>query len=147
MKRTIKNSENPLSRRRFFTQAGLGVAAIAGTPVFVSSCSPSERVQRGITRYFSRGDVVLFQGDSITDAGRNKKRQLPNDAASMGTGYVNLIASRLATEFDASRVPLQEAFNGALASAPATYWSGDGVHPSMPGCQLMAETWLKALSW
>ena len=56
------------------------------------------------------------------------------------------IASGLAEEFEATWVPLQQAFNEALASAPATYWTGDGVHPSIPGCQLMADTWLKAIS-
>lgn len=262
MRRTEKKSKNHLSRRRFFTQAGLGAATMAAVPAFIRSCSTDDGVKRGISRYFSQGEVILFQGDSITDAGRNKNRQLPNDAASMGTGYVFLIASGLlkdlagrelsiynrgisgnkvyqlaerwqedcldlqpdvlsiligvndywhmregrydgtpeiyerdyrklltrtkealpeiklvicepfilagtaavddswmepfsayreiasglATEFNAIRVPFQEAFNGALSSAPATYWTGDGVHPSMPGCQLMAETWLKAIS-
>ena len=29
--------------------------------------------------------------------------------------------------------------------APATYWTADGVHPSMAGAQLMAKAWLEAL--
>ncbi|MEO1237330.1 MAG: SGNH/GDSL hydrolase family protein [Planctomycetota bacterium] len=40
-------------------------------------------------------DVVLFQGDSITDAGRRKDDPQPNDAESLGIGYARLAAARL----------------------------------------------------
>jgi acyl-CoA thioesterase I len=36
---------------------------------------------------------ILFQGDSITDAGRNR-----NDAAALGAGYANLVATALQLE-------------------------------------------------
>ena len=39
--------------------------------------------------------VIVFQGDSITDARREKEKQLPNQAASLGTGYVALTAAEL----------------------------------------------------
>ena len=215
-----------------------------------------------VGQFFSEGDVILFQGDSITDAGRNKEHELPNAARSFGTGYALLtaswlleelarkkltiynrgisgnkvfqladrwekdclslepdvlsvligvndywhmrngrydgtpevyendfrallqstknalpgirlvicqpfilqgtsavdeswikpfnayqeIAAGLAKEFGAVWVPFQEAFNQAVQCAPATYWAGDGVHPSMAGAQLMAETWLNAVA-
>ena len=51
---------------------------------------------------------------------------------------------KLATEFDAVFVPFQSAFDEAVKVAPATYWSADGVHPDLPGRQLMAEVWMKA---
>ena len=51
---------------------------------------------------------------------------------------------KLATEFNAVFVPFQSAFDEAMKIAPATYWSADGVHPDLPGRQLMAEVWLKA---
>ena len=56
------------------------------------------------------------------------------------------IASKLAGEFNAVRVPFQQVFNDALAQAPATYWTGDGVHPSLAGCRLMADAWLEEIS-
>jgi lysophospholipase L1-like esterase len=37
--------------------------------------------------------TVLFQGDSITDAGRDRGNAQPNAAAALGTGYPLLIAS------------------------------------------------------
>jgi len=48
---------------------------------------------------FSLEDVILFQGDSITDADRNRKRQLPNGARSMGNGYVKLVAASVIKQF------------------------------------------------
>ncbi len=39
--------------------------------------------------------VVLFQGDSITDAGRNRQAAQPNDVGGLGRGYAFLIACRL----------------------------------------------------
>lgn len=260
----MKNSGNPPkqpSRRNFLRNAGLGTAAVAGTP-FLAGSTSSDLDPRKITKFFSSGDVVLFQGDSITDAGREKKNQLANHARSFGTGYANLaaswlleelaaeqltiynrgisgnkvyqlaerwepdclellpnvlsiligvndywhfrngnydgtpeiyendfrklltrtkealpevklvicqpfiltetsavdeswlepfsayqdIAAKMAREFNAIWVPFQEAFDKAIEIAPASYWAGDGVHPSMAGAQLMAEVWLRALA-
>lgn len=248
------------SRRNFFKNAGIGAAAMAGMPLIASSCSDSKASGK-INEFFSRGDVVLFQGDSITDAGRDKKRELPNNARSFGAGYAHLAASwlleemadkelniynrgisgnkvfqladrwekdclllkpnvlsiligvndywhsrngeyegspeiyendfrallnltrtqlpdvkliicqpfilndtsavdatwiepfkayqdaawKISQEFDAVWVPFQEAFNRAIEIAHPTYWAHDGVHPSMAGAQLMAETWLESL--
>ena len=51
---------------------------------------------------------------------------------------------KLADEFDAVFVPYQSAFDAAMKLAPARYWSADGVHPDLPGRQLMADVWLEA---
>lgn len=41
------------------------------------------------------GAVVLFQGDSITDAGRDKKRTGANDLGALGRGYPMMLATQL----------------------------------------------------
>ena len=41
------------------------------------------------------GPVVLFQGDSVTDCGRDRTDQAPNSTSALGTGYPLLIASTL----------------------------------------------------
>jgi len=51
---------------------------------------------------------------------------------------------KLADEFAAVFVPFQSAFDEALKLAPASYWARDGVHPDLPGRQLMADVWLEA---
>jgi lysophospholipase L1-like esterase len=55
-----------------------------------------------------------------------------------------IAAKKLATEFKTIFVPYQTAFDEAMKAAPTRYWSADGVHPDLPGRQLMAEVWLKA---
>jgi lysophospholipase L1-like esterase len=71
-----------VSRRRFLTLAG-GAAALATLPrwLTIPEHGPGRR-------------VVLFQGDSITDAGRDRGVAGPNVAAGLGTGYPLLIAAR-----------------------------------------------------
>ncbi|MGW8314361.1 MAG: SGNH/GDSL hydrolase family protein [Bacteroidales bacterium] len=249
------------SRRDFFKHAGLGAAAVAGIQL-IPGCSSEENPLRNLGNYFSDKEILLFQGDSITDAGRDKRLELPNQARSFGNGYALMIAARLlerlaakgltiynrgisgnkvyqlaerwdkdcldlhpgvlsiligvndywhmrngqydgtteiyeddfrallsrtretlpdirlivcqpfilpgttavdeswlepfsvyqeiakkiSREFKAIWVPFQEAFNAALQKAPASYWTADGVHPSMAGAQLMAETWLRAVA-
>jgi lysophospholipase L1-like esterase len=259
----MKQKESNLqkvSRRSFFKSAGIGTAAIAGMPLLANSCA-ADSSKGEIEDYFSRGDVVVFQGDSITDAGRNKKRELANNAGSFGGGYAHLtaswllealaakeltiynrgisgnkvyqlaerwdkdcinlkpnvlsiligvndywhfrngkydgspeiyetdfrkllertrealpdiklmicqpfiltetkavdeswvepfsayqeIAKKISDEFEATWVPFQEAFDKAIEVAHPTYWANDGVHPSMAGAQLMANTWLEAI--
>ena len=76
-----------LSRRRFLTLSG-GALALAATPGALR-----------LTGQASGRRVVLFQGDSITDAGRDRSVSGPNVAAGLGTGYPLLIAAdRLAAE-------------------------------------------------
>jgi lysophospholipase L1-like esterase len=41
------------------------------------------------------GSTILFQGDSITDAGRDKFEPGPNRSGALGWGYCNQIASQL----------------------------------------------------
>jgi len=52
-------------------------------------------------------------------------------------------AQDLAKEFDALFIPYQSIFDKALESAPGSYWTNDGVHPSPAGAELMATAWLE----
>ena len=42
-----------------------------------------------------KDDVILFQGDSITDWGRDHAKSFPNDTGALGTGYVLLASGQL----------------------------------------------------
>ena len=86
-----------ISRRSFFRNAGIGTAAVAGLPLLASSCTGSAITSK-IGNFFSQGDVILFQGDSITDAGRDKVNEHPNSGRSFGGGYAFLLASWLLEE-------------------------------------------------
>jgi lysophospholipase L1-like esterase len=250
------------SRRNFLTKTAVGTAAMISIPAIVSNAMPvdSEKTKKKYS-LFENENVVLFQGDSITDASREKERELPNNPRSLGQGYAFLAASillnalpeknltiynrgisgnkvyqladrwqkdcldlnpdilsiligvndywhsrdgrysstpevyendyrtllkrtketipeiklvlcepfyvlntsavdeswvepmkkyqaaakKIAKEFKTLWVPFQEIFDEAVKHAPATYWTADGVHPAMPGAQLMAEAWLRVV--
>lgn len=258
--------DGKLSRRRFLgntmTAATAGVATLSA--VSASGCSHSAKRSSVATcaGLIGKGDVVLFQGDSITDAGRDRGRESNvNDPSALSSGYVRFISAQLladradadlkiynrgisgnkvyqlaerwdkdcialkpnvlsiligvndiwhkldghydgtieiyekdyrallertkrelpdvklvvcepfvlrcgavnekwfpefdgfraaaknvATSFDAVFVPFQSAFDEAVKKAQPAHWAGDGVHPTMAGAFLMAQTWLAAVS-
>lgn len=85
-----------LSRRSFFTKSAFGAAALASIPSIVSaSIAPEKEESKDKYSIFGNGNTILFQGDSITDAGREKVKELPNNAGSFGQGYAFLAASAL----------------------------------------------------
>lgn len=51
------------------------------------------------------------------------------------------IVKALAGEFDACFVPFQSALDKALDYAAPEYWVGDGVHPTIAGHYILAQTW------
>lgn len=53
------------------------------------------------------------------------------------------IVRKLAAQFNAIFVGLQDVFNKACAKAPADYWMWDGIHPTVAGHELIAREWLK----
>lgn len=81
-----------LSRRNFLIKSSVGAAALTSIPSIVSASISAPANKKSI---LSKGDVVLFQGDSITDAGRDKKKELANNSRSFGAGYAFLAASSM----------------------------------------------------
>ncbi len=57
-------------------------------------------------------------------------------------GY-RIVAKKMADEFETIFIPYHEIFAKAAKAVPPTYWTGDGVHPSIAGAELMSEAWLK----
>ena len=249
-----------MDRRNFLKKTAVTGATALLLPEIVKAAMP-ESTNAAMKYDLSKGDVILFQGDSITDAGRNRRDEaVSNSQPSFGTGYAlfaaasilannpdkelnlynrgisgnkvfqlaerwekdcielkpnilsiligvndfwhtktggytgtvetyatdfqNLIlqtknvlpaikiiilepfiihggtalddtwepnfapyrdaAKKIASDNSLTFIPLQSVFNEALKRAPAAYWGRDGVHPSMAGAQLMAQSWLKA---
>ena len=142
---------------------------------------------------FKPGDTILLQGDSITDAGRDR-----DDPNSLGTGYAMMAAGWLSaqhpehnltflnrgisgnrtcdlvTRWDADCIGLEpdwvslyigvnntwrrydsddptpvERFDAIFAEACTRrnpeFWAGDGVHPTVSGHALIAQSWLAAV--
>ena len=55
------------------------------------------------------------------------------------------VSKEIAALYNAPFIPYQSIFDEALKSAPGSYWTNDGVHPSIPGANLMAQAWLKTV--
>jgi lysophospholipase L1-like esterase len=86
------------SRRTFLRAATTSLAASFGTTV-LTGCQPS-RAAAGHARVSpllspSTGGVILFQGDSITDVGRDRDVAYANHGKALGGGYPALIAGAL----------------------------------------------------
>ena len=54
-------------------------------------------------------------------------------------------AREIASQFNAVYIPYQKIYDEAQKHAPGAYWTGDGVHPTLAGAQLMALAWLKSI--
>jgi lysophospholipase L1-like esterase len=54
-------------------------------------------------------------------------------------------AKEISDKFNATFIPFQKIYNEAIKQAPGSYWTGDGVHASLAGAQLMAEAWTETV--
>lgn len=61
-----------------------------------------------------------------------------------GVREMALIARKIAQKHGLKFVPLQEKFDAACEKAPASYWLGDGVHPTPMGHEIIKRAWLEA---
>lgn len=87
-----------LTSRRQFVQAGVclgtaGVAALGAVDkLLAAEASTAKKSAEPVIR---PGDTVLFQGDSITDAGRKRGINDANSVAALGEGYAWFAASQM----------------------------------------------------
>lgn len=81
------------SRRTFIQKSLAATALAAGIPNIVSAAM--SRVPQATKINVAPQDVILFQGDSITDAGRNREEKAPNNSRGLGNGYAFLAAAHL----------------------------------------------------
>lgn len=85
-----------LSRRNFFKRTAVQAAGIASIPMILSATLPKkDKKKKEKFTIFPQGGTVLFQGDSITDAGRDKEKQSANDSGSFGRGYALMAGASL----------------------------------------------------
>lgn len=83
-------SESTLTRRELLGTS-IAAGAVLSTGIDTSEVSAAESSKTKL----KTGSVVLFQGDSITDAGRSRRNTRANNAQSLGNGYPFLIGCDL----------------------------------------------------
>ena len=57
------------------------------------------------------------------------------------------VVRELALKYQAILVPMDGIFAEACTRREPAYWAGDGVHPSLAGHALIAQSWLQAIGW
>lgn len=81
------------SRRKFLGTSLAGAALAVSLPEIVKAALTPAAMAPKIR--IAENDVILFQGDSITDAGRDKENKTPNNGRALGSGYAFLAAASL----------------------------------------------------
>jgi len=99
----------PIDRRDLFRSSAAAIAAFGlgnGLADDASAASLSDETadEKMSCSPFTKDAVILFQGDSITDAHRDRSRQNANDAKSLGDGYPFMIASDLLRDYPEKRL-------------------------------------------
>ena len=83
---------NQSTRRDFIKKAAAGSAVAVRFSHIVSSAFAETKPSKIALR---KDDVVLFQGDSITDAGRTREEAGSNNSRALGNGYALLAGASL----------------------------------------------------
>ncbi|MFD1630784.1 SGNH/GDSL hydrolase family protein [Pseudopedobacter beijingensis] len=82
-----------IKRRDFLRNTALAGALAISIPDIVNA-AVSKQKKNGVIK-INKDDIILFQGDSITDAGRKKDSKDVNTVANLGSGYANQAAAEL----------------------------------------------------
>lgn len=82
-----------INRRKFIGQGLVGATLLGSIPQIVKSAMPLKADTDTVR--VEQNDVILFQGDSITDSGRNRESIAPNNLGTLGGGYAMLAAAYL----------------------------------------------------
>jgi len=83
---------------------------------------------------FLREAKIGLNGNPVPAITESWIEELKNKAA---------IVKKLADEFDAEFLPLWSVFRDLCERREATYWAGDGIHPSPQGHVIIAKEWMK----
>ncbi|HYH56506.1 MAG TPA: GDSL-type esterase/lipase family protein, partial [Anseongella sp.] len=109
-------------RRAFLKKASLGSVLALSIPEIVSAAFPVENPPKGP----ADGAVILFQGDSITDAGRNKEEGSANNSGALGKGYAFLAACELLYQYPGKNLSVyNKGISGNKVHQLADRWEED----------------------
>ena len=120
---------NTISRRNFLSTLTAATASAGIVTTLLPGCSDGliSRTSAGGKSVIGKNSIILFQGDSITDAGRDKtKEENANDANAFGRGYVYLIAAQLLADRAADNLKIyNRGISGNKVFQLAERWDKD----------------------
>ncbi len=118
-----RSSQTHLNRRCF-----IGSALGAGGILAATNALPTPAVAADDAQPLSEGAVILLQGDSITDAGRDRKRGNANDATGLGRGYPYLLGGALLADYPELQLKVyNRGISGHKVPDLAARWQQDAV--------------------
>ena len=111
------------NRRDFLKTASLATLATVGIPSISLAVMAEEKPNR---IKLSQNDVILFQGDSITDWGRDQKLSNANASNSLGSGYVLVTAAQLLAKYPSLQLKCyNKGISGNKVYQLAERWDAD----------------------
>ena len=106
-----------VNRRRLLKLAALSPLSLA---------LPESAGAESKIKWIPNGTTILFQGDSITDAGRDRSGYYPNNLRGMGSGYVYQIVAELLAQHPGDEVKCyNRGISGNKVYQLADRWSDD----------------------
>lgn len=121
MKKNMENQTN--NRRSFIKKAALGSLMAVSIPEIISAATSSSSVKKAS---LEKENIILFQGDSITDAGRNKEDNSFNNPRALGSGYAMLAAAALLEKYAALSLKIyNKGISGNKVFQLAERWDKD----------------------
>jgi lysophospholipase L1-like esterase len=123
-------TNQPQPNRRSFVLSGaaaLGMASLASGESLIAQVAAGALPPAKAEPLIAKNDIVLFQGDSITDAGRNREKASDaNSADAMGKGYAWMAASQVLVESpDAGLTVYNRGVSGDKVWQLADRWQAD----------------------
>lgn len=116
---------NELNRRSFLQASALSTAALAS----LAAATDAAAATRGKEALIAKHDVILFQGDSITDTGRSRdkgKTDVANNQPGLGNGYAWLAAAQLLVDRPADELRIfNRGISGHKVFQLAERWQAD----------------------
>lgn len=111
---------------KFSRRKLLGSTALAGLASTLANKTMGAHHSGPSKATLEKGSTMLFQGDSITDAGRNKKDPKPNEQKSFGKGYAWMAASQALIANPEHRLTLHNrGISGNKVHQLASRWDKD----------------------
>jgi len=99
-----KNLIMNTNRRSFIKKSIIGAGLLTAADLLRNDIFAHESTAASSKITLNNDDIILFQGDSITDVGRDRNNKNANDTAALGHGYALLAASQLLNKYPAKRL-------------------------------------------
>jgi lysophospholipase L1-like esterase len=119
----MENQNN--NRRSFIKKAALSGLMAISIPEILSAAMASAPARKN---KLAKGNIILFQGDSITDSGRNKEEKSFNNIKALGTGYPMLAGSVLLQKYASLNLKVyNKGISGNKVFQLAERWDADCI--------------------